>query len=223
MSFRRPYFFWPPNHRSRTFGDLTRGRGGVRHTTAVQFSVLAMSWLLASTATSPASAQTFSSLFQLNEPPAAAVGTWHTTVIKDAAAVAARDRAWTATVAAIASSRITTGSIARAELQALLPGPRITGKPHALSGEASYYWQDQMTATGERFDKRALTAAHKTLPFGTRVRVTRVDTGTSVVVRINDRGPYKPGRIIDLSEGAAEAVGMTGVGITPVRLEVLGQ
>ncbi len=80
-----------------------------------------------------------------------------------------------------------------------------------------------MTATGERFDKRALTAAHKTLPFGTRVRVTRVDTGTSVVVRINDRGPYKPGRIIDLSEGAAEAVGMTGVGITPVRLEVLGQ
>ena len=80
-----------------------------------------------------------------------------------------------------------------------------------------------MTATGERFDKRALTAAHKTLPFGTRVRVTRVDTGTSVVVRINDRGPYEPGRIIDLSEGAAIAVGMTGVGITPVRLEVLGQ
>lgn len=123
----------------------------------------------------------------------------------------------------MAPSRITTGSIARAEPHPLLPGPRVTGQPHALAGEASYYWQDQMTATGERFDKRALTAAHKTLPFGTRVRVTRVDTGNSVVVRINDRGPYKPGRIIDLSEGAAEAVGMTGVGITPVRLEVLGQ
>lgn len=80
-----------------------------------------------------------------------------------------------------------------------------------------------MTATGERFNKRAMTAAHKTLPFGTRVRVTRADTGKSVVVRINDRGPFKPGRIIDLSEKAAEDLGMTGKGVTPVKLEVLGQ
>ena len=80
-----------------------------------------------------------------------------------------------------------------------------------------------MTATGEHFNKRAMTAAHKTLPFGTRVKVTRVDTGDSVVVRINDRGPYIAGRIIDLSEKAAENLGMTDVGISPVRLEVLGQ
>ena len=80
-----------------------------------------------------------------------------------------------------------------------------------------------MTATGERFNKRDLTAAHKTLPFGTRVRVTRVDTGADVVVRINDRGPFKPGRVIDLSERAAEDIGMTGKGLTAVRLEVLGR
>ena len=80
-----------------------------------------------------------------------------------------------------------------------------------------------MTATGERFNKRAMTAAHKTLPFGTRVRVTRADTGKSVIVRINDRGPFKPGRIIDLSEKAAEDLGMTGLGVMPVRLEVLGK
>jgi rare lipoprotein A len=68
-----------------------------------------------------------------------------------------------------------------------------------------------------------MTAAHRTLPFGTRVRVTRVDTGQSVVVRINDRGPFKPGRIIDLSEGAAEDLDMTRVGLAEVRLDVLGQ
>jgi rare lipoprotein A len=66
-----------------------------------------------------------------------------------------------------------------------------------------------------------MTAAHRTLPFGTRVKVTRVDTGDSVVVRINDRGPFKPGRVIDLSEGAAKTLGMTDVGLANVRLEVL--
>lgn len=101
--------------------------------------------------------------------------------------------------------------------------PKLTGRTHALEGIASYYWQDQMTATGERFDKRALTAAHRTLPFGTQVRVTRPDTGSSVVVRINDRGPFKPGRVIDLSERAAEEIGMTGRGLTTVKLEVLGK
>jgi len=102
-------------------------------------------------------------------------------------------------------------------------GPRLTGKSHALEGVASYYWQGQMTATGERFDPTRLTAAHKTLPFGTRVRVTRVDTGSSVVVRINDRGPFKPGRVIDLSKRAAEEIGMTGKGLSKVKLEVLGK
>lgn len=99
----------------------------------------------------------------------------------------------------------------------------LTGKRHALDGLASFYGEGERTANGERFDKRALTAAHKTLPFGTKVRVTRLDTGTSVVVRINDRGPFKPGRVIDLSEKAAENIGMTGVGLTSVRLEILGK
>ena len=138
-------------------------------------------------------------------------------------AVAARDPSWTATVVALNTATLTTGSLAHAANHPAAPGPRLTGKGHALSGVASFYDEDQMTATGEHFDKRAMTAAHKSLPFGTRVRVTRVDTGGSVVVRINDRGPYKPGRIINLSERAAETLGMVDTGTTPVRLEVLGQ
>lgn len=138
--------------------------------------------------------------------------------------VAARDTDWTVTVVAFnGQQELTTGSIARHEAEATRPGPRLTGRGHALSGVASYYWEDQKTATGEQFNKRAMTAAHKTLPFGTRVRVTRVDNGDSVVVRINDRGPYVGGRIIDLSERAAETLGMKDKGTTPVRVEVLGQ
>jgi len=93
-------------------------------------------------------------------------------------------------------------------------GPRMTGV-------ASYYGSGEKTATGERFDPSGMTAAHRTLPFGTKVKVTRVDTGDSVVVRINDRGPFKPGRVIDLSEGAAKSLGMMSVGLTDVRLEVM--
>lgn len=66
-----------------------------------------------------------------------------------------------------------------------------------------------------------MTAAHPTLPFGAKVRVTRLDTGDSVVVRINDRGPFKPGRVIDLSEAAAEQIRMTGRGLAAVKLEVV--
>lgn len=78
-----------------------------------------------------------------------------------------------------------------------------------------------MTATGERFDKTQLTAAHKTLPFGTRVKVTNLANGRTVVVRINDRGPFKPGRIIDLSEAAAREIDMTAKGLTQVALDVV--
>ncbi|WP_246317371.1 septal ring lytic transglycosylase RlpA family protein [Hyphomicrobium methylovorum] len=101
--------------------------------------------------------------------------------------------------------------------------PPAQKPPHNLLGIASYYWQGQKTATGETFDPSGMTAAHKTLPFGTRVRVTRVDTGESVVVRINDRGPFKPGRVIDLSKGAAKNLGMLDAGLTDVRLEVLAK
>jgi rare lipoprotein A len=88
---------------------------------------------------------------------------------------------------------------------------------------ASYYWQGQMTASGARFNPGALTAAHRSLPFGTRVRVTNRSNGRSVVVVINDRGPFVGGRIIDLSRAAAQAISMTGAGVAPVSLEVLGR
>jgi rare lipoprotein A (peptidoglycan hydrolase) len=101
-------------------------------------------------------------------------------------------------------------------LSAWQPQPR-----HALTGIASFYWQGQQTASGEPFNKRDLTAAHKTLPFGTRVRVHCKTSGRDVVVRINDRGPFKPGRVIDLSEAAAEVIGMQGRGLTAVQLTVL--
>ncbi|MEO1651704.1 MAG: septal ring lytic transglycosylase RlpA family protein, partial [Pseudomonadota bacterium] len=92
-----------------------------------------------------------------------------------------------------------------------------------LYGMASFYWQPQPVASGGRFNPNALTAAHKTLPFGTRVRVTNLNNNRSVVVVINDRGPYIRGRIIDLSRRAAGVVGMRGSGIAPVRVTVLGR
>ena len=83
------------------------------------------------------------------------------------------------------------------------------------TGAASWYgpgFHGKRTANGETFNTHDLTAAHKTLPFGTKVRVTNERTGKSVVVRINDRGPYAHGRVIDLSKAAAEVVGIAGVG-----------
>lgn len=150
---------------------------------------------------------------------------WLTTVSMDRSAVRAKDVNWTAiVVVAPANYPTTTGTIARRDA-AYTPaaGTKLTGQGHALDGVASYYWQEQKTATGEVFNKRALTAAHRTLPFGTQVKVTRVDTGASVVVRINDRGPFKPGRVIDLSERAAEEINMTDRGLANVKLEVLGK
>lgn len=91
------------------------------------------------------------------------------------------------------------------------------------SGMASYYWQPQRVASGGWFNPNAMTAAHKTLPFGTKVRVTNRNNGKSVVVTINDRGPYIKGRIIDLSRAAASQVGMTKSGVAPVSVTVLGR
>ena len=91
-------------------------------------------------------------------------------------------------------------------------------------GLASWYGESQMTASGERFDRHAMTAAHRSLPFGTRVRVTNQHNGRSVVVRINDRGPYGGhGRIIDLSEAAARELHMIDAGVVPVTLEVMSR
>ncbi|MFY0989506.1 septal ring lytic transglycosylase RlpA family protein [Halomonas sp. C05BenzN] len=89
----------------------------------------------------------------------------------------------------------------------------------AEKGIASFYsdnFQGATTASGEPFDQQALTAAHPTLPFGTKVLVTRPDTGKEVEVLINDRGPFVPGRIIDLSKRAARELGMLNRGVAPV-------
>jgi rare lipoprotein A len=94
-------------------------------------------------------------------------------------------------------------------------------KTHGMDGIASYYWQGQKTASGEVFDKRAMTAAHPTLPFGTLVAVTNLRNGRQTVVRINDRGPFKPGRVIDVSEAAAEILDMQSRGLAPVKLEIV--
>ena len=93
----------------------------------------------------------------------------------------------------------------------------------SYSGKASYYWQPQALASGGRFNPNAMTAAHKTLPFGTKVRVTNHNNGQSVVVTINDRGPYVAGRIIDLSKAAAHSINMQGSGVVPVTVAVLGK
>ncbi|MFN6466231.1 MAG: septal ring lytic transglycosylase RlpA family protein [Nostoc sp. DedVER02] len=95
-----------------------------------------------------------------------------------------------------------------------------------LRGMASYYGYDgsgTRTASGQRFNPEAMTAAHRSLPFGTQVRVTNTRNGRSVVLRINDRGPYIRGRVIDVSAGAARVLGMMGSGVAPVHIEVLGR
>lgn len=104
---------------------------------------------------------------------------------------------------------------------------RSTSAPHeqvadlggATRGMASFY--SGRSATGERVGPNVLTAAHRTLPFGTKVRVTNLKNGQSVTVRINDRGPFLRNRSIDLSDGAAGAIGMKGAGVAPVRMEVI--
>jgi rare lipoprotein A len=91
----------------------------------------------------------------------------------------------------------------------------------ASQGVASFYTEGTQTASGEKFDTHDLTAAHPTLPFGTKLRVTNVATGRSVTVRVNDRGPYVPGRIVDVSYSAAESLGMVGKGVANVKLDVV--
>jgi len=92
-------------------------------------------------------------------------------------------------------------------------------------GIASYYgprWNGRRTANGEILNLNELTAAHKTLPFNTIVKVTDLDTGRSIIVRINDRGPYISGRVIDLTDSAAKELGILNKGIARVKLEVIG-
>jgi rare lipoprotein A len=112
-------------------------------------------------------------------------------------------------------ARVVTASVVRRK-PAAEPGERQT-KSHGI---ASFY-SDTKTASGEKFNPQELTAAHPSLPFGTKLRVTNVSTGQSVTVRVNDRGPYVPGRVVDVSYSAAEALGMVGRGVAPVKLDVV--
>lgn len=101
---------------------------------------------------------------------------------------------------------------------------QVDPQGYRAEGKASYYGarhHGNKTASGERFDQNALTAAHRTLPFGSRVQVTNLRNDKTVVVRINDRGPYAKKRIIDLSQKAAEQLDMLRDGVVPVRVEQL--
>lgn len=101
---------------------------------------------------------------------------------------------------------------------------QIDPQGYRAAGQASYYGarhHGNKTASGERFDQNALTAAHRSLPFGSRVQVTNLRNDKRVVVRINDRGPYAKKRIIDLSQKAAEQLDMLRDGVVPVRVEQL--
>jgi rare lipoprotein A len=103
-------------------------------------------------------------------------------------------------------------------------GGGTPAQPGVYYGIASWYGGQHHggpTASGERFNKNAMTAAHRTFKMGTRVRVTRIKNGRTVIVRINDRGPYSKGRIIDLSEAAARQLDMIEDGIAKVKLEVV--
>jgi len=100
----------------------------------------------------------------------------------------------------------------------------IVAKRHPVKGSdgvASFYTEDTETASGEKFNPYAMTAAHPSLPFGTRLRVTNLRNGRSVVVRINDRGPFVSGRVVDVSYSAAESLGMVQSGLAKVKLDVV--
>jgi rare lipoprotein A len=116
-------------------------------------------------------------------------------------------------------------SVTPAEKPKTTQAVKTSSRPRK-QGMASWYgpgFHGRRTASGETFNSSGLTAAHRYLPFGTRVRVTNLRNGRSVVVRINDRGPFSGGRVIDLSRGAAAIIGVFQSGVAPVVLEVLGR
>jgi rare lipoprotein A len=98
---------------------------------------------------------------------------------------------------------------------------RVESGGHDFTGTASYYWEGSRVATGARYNPDGLTAAHRTLPFGTQLRVTDLITNRSVVVTVNDRGPFVAGRVLDLSRGAARVLGMIDRGVTRIKATVL--
>jgi rare lipoprotein A len=128
--------------------------------------------------------------------------------------------------AARTDDRSTVQKTTRGSRQAQRQGRvRVAALPggHQFSTVASYYQSGHTTASGARYNPDGLTAAHRSLPFGTRVRVTHMGSGRSVNVTINDRGPFISGRAIDLSRGAARVIGMIGSGLARVSVEILGR
>ena len=123
-----------------------------------------------------------------------------------------------ASLAAIHTSSATSSVVAKKHI-ATATGTTETGA--SSFGLASYYSEGTETASGERFNPQELTAAHPNLPFGTRLRVTNLATGQSVVVRVNDRGPFVPGRAVDVSYSAAQQLGFLDSGTAKVKLDVV--
>lgn len=112
------------------------------------------------------------------------------------------------------------------EIKQIIDLPEQVLIANTVNGNASWYgpgFDGRLTANGETFDQQEMTAAHPHLEFGTKVKVTNLQNGRSVVVRINDRGPFIRDRIIDLSAAAARALNMMSSGVAPVRLTILGQ
>ena len=154
---------------------------------------------------------------QLGEPGAEALA--FTRAVSRAAAVPASAPAPALGSAALAAAvEVPPAIAAGAEL--------LVGRLHLFDGEASYYapgFEGRPTASGEPYRALELTAAHRTLPFGTRVKVTNLANGRSVVVRINDRGPFHRRRVIDLSRAAAERLAMVRRGRVPVEVRVVAE
>jgi len=126
-----------------------------------------------------------------------------------------------ATAPTRAAGNVQTSSVAVARRMALRDSSGARSTPRNIEGVASYYWQGKRVASGARFNPNGLTAAHRTLPFGTRIRVSDPKTQRSVIVTINDRGPFVRGRVLDLSLGAARALGLESRGLGRVHAEVL--
>jgi len=123
-----------------------------------------------------------------------------------------------ATAPTRAAGNVQTSSVAVARRMALRDSSGARSTPRSIEGVASYYWQGKRVASGARFNPNGLTAAHRTLPFGTRIRVSDPKTQRSVIVTINDRGPFVRGRVIDVTPAGAKALGFSG--LAPVTLAV---
>ncbi|HUG62793.1 MAG TPA: septal ring lytic transglycosylase RlpA family protein [Methylomirabilota bacterium] len=118
-------------------------------------------------------------------------------------------------------NRRASASLAAAALAAVLLPLATPAKAKVQCGKASWYALHSRTASGERMNPAGLSAAHRSLPFGTKVKVDNLRNGRSVIVRINDRGPFIRSRVIDLSKGAAQQLGFINAGVTNVRVSVL--